>query len=50
MKLLLMMLLAFLTLPNAAHSSQIYNHKELVVTSESTTESIELAKHLMIKV
>ena len=46
MKLLLMPLLAFLTLTNAAHNSHFYNQKELIVTSESTTESIQLAKHL----
>ena len=46
MKRLLIPLLAFLTLPNVVHSSHLYNQKELVVTSESTRESIELAKYL----
>jgi len=44
MKRLLISLLAFLTLPNVVHSSHLYNQKELIVTSESTKESIELAK------
>ena len=46
MKRLLIPLLAFLTLPNVSHSSHLYNQKELIVTSESTKESIELAKYL----
>ena len=46
MKRLLIPLLAFLSLPNALNSSHLYNKKELLVTSESTKESIELAKHL----
>jgi hypothetical protein len=46
MKRLLIPLLAFLTLPNAFLSSHLYNQKVLVVTSESTKESIELAKYL----
>ena len=46
MKRLLIPLLASLTLPNAVLSSHIYNQKELIVTSESTKESIELAKYL----
>ena len=46
MKRLLIPLLAFLTLPNAVHSSHLYNQKELIVTSESTEESIKLAKYL----
>ena len=46
MKRLLIPLLAFLTLPNALHSSHLYNQKEIIVTSESTKESIELAKYL----
>ena len=46
MKRLLITLLAFLTLPNAVHSSHLYNQKEPKVTSESTQESIELAKYL----
>jgi len=46
MKRLLGPIFAFLTLPNALNSSHLYNQKELLVTSESTKESIELAKHL----
>ena len=45
MKRLLIQLLAFLTLPNV-YRSHLYNQKELIVTSESTKESIELAKYL----
>ena len=46
MKRLLIQLLAFITLPNFIHSSHLYNQKKLIVTSESTKESIELAKYL----
>ena len=46
MKRLLIPLLAFLTFPNVIHSSHLYNQRELIVTSESTKESIELAKYL----
>ena len=46
MKRLLIPIFAFLTLPNAFHSNHLYNQKELIVTSESTNESIELAKYL----
>ena len=46
MKRSLIALLAFLALPNVVHSSHLYNQKELKVTSESTKESIELAKYL----
>jgi len=46
MKRLLIPLLAFLTLPNYVHSTHLYNQRELTVTSESTKESIELAKYL----
>jgi len=46
MKRLLIPLLAFLTLPNAFYSSHLYVQRKLIVTSESTKESIELAKHL----
>ena len=46
MKRLLISLFAFITLPNVVHSSHLYNQKELIVTSESTKESIELAKYL----
>jgi hypothetical protein len=46
MKRLLILLLAFLTLPNATISNHLYNQRELIVTSESTKKSIELAKYL----
>ena len=46
MKRLLIPLLLTLTFPNFLHSSHLYNDKELIVTSESTRESIELAKYL----
>ena len=46
MKRLLISLLAFLTLPNVVHSSHLYNQKKLIITSESSRESIELAKYL----
>ena len=46
MKRFLFQLLAVLALPNAINSSHLYNQKELIVTSESTKESIEFAKYL----
>ena len=46
MKRLLIPLLSFITLTNVAHSSHLYNQRELIVTSESTKESIELVKYL----
>ena len=46
MKRFLISLFAFLALPNVVHGSHLYNQKELIVTSESTKESIELAKYL----
>ena len=46
MRLLLIPLFAALAFPNVLHSSHLDNQKELVVTSESTKESIELAKYL----
>ena len=46
MKRLLIPLFAFLTLPNAVLSNHLYNQKELIVISESTKESIKLAKYL----
>ena len=46
MKRLLISLLGFFTLQNVLHSSHLYNPKELIVTSESTKKSIELAKYL----
>ena len=46
MKRLLIPLLFFLTLPNVVDGSHLNNGKELILTSESTKESIELAKYL----
>ena len=46
MKRLLISVVAFLSLPNVVHSSHLNNQKELIVTTESTKESIELAKYL----
>ena len=46
MKRLLIPLLAFLTLPNPVHSSHLYTQRKIVGNSESTEESIELAKYL----
>ena len=46
MKRLLIPLLVLLTLPSVVYSSHLNNKKELIVTSESTRESIELAKYL----
>tara|TARA_A100001035_G_scaffold90129_1_gene70293 strand:- start:441 stop:830 length:390 start_codon:yes stop_codon:yes gene_type:complete len=46
MKRLLTPLLTFLILPNVVNSSHLHNLRELIVTSESTKESIELAKYL----
>ena len=46
MKRLLIPLLVLLTLPSVVHSSHLDNRRELIVTSESTRESIELAKYL----
>ena len=46
MKSLLVPLFAVFTLSNNAYSSHLYNGKELIVTSKSTKESIELAKFL----
>ena len=46
MKRLLIKVIALLALPNALNSSHLYNQKEIVVTSESNRESIELAKYL----
>ena len=48
MKRLLISLLAFFSLPNVVHCSHLYNQKELIVTSESSKESIELAKYLSV--
>ena len=46
MKRLLIPLLVLLTLPSVVRSSHLKNQRELIVTSESTRESIELAKYL----
>ena len=46
MKRLLIPLLFLLTSQNVVNSSHLYNQKELIVNSESTKESIELAKYL----
>ena len=46
MKRLIIPIFAFLTLPNAVLSTHLNNQRELIVTSESTNESIELAKYL----
>ena len=46
MKLLLIPILAFFTLTNVVQSSHLYNNKKLIVTSESTKDSIKLAKYL----
>ena len=46
MKHLLIPLLVLFTLPRVVNSSHLNNQRELIVTSESTTESIELAKYL----
>tara|TARA_A100001035_G_scaffold86323_1_gene67033 strand:- start:112 stop:501 length:390 start_codon:yes stop_codon:yes gene_type:complete len=46
MKRLLILLLAFFSLQNVVHGSHLYKRKELIVSSESTKEAIELAKYL----
>jgi len=46
MNRILIPLLVLLTLPSVVHSSHSNNQRELIVTSESTRESIELAKYL----
>ena len=46
MKLLLIPLFVLLNLPNVVLGDHLYNQKKLIVTSESTKESIELAKYL----
>ena len=46
MKHLLIPLFVLLTLPSVVHSSHLNNQRELIVTSESTRESIKLAKYL----
>ena len=46
MKRILIPLIVLLTLPSVVQSSHLNNQRELIVTSESTRESIELAKYL----
>ena len=46
MKRLLIPLIAFLALPTAVSSSHLNKQKELIVTSESTKQTIEFAKYL----
>ena len=46
MKRLLLPFLAALALPSSLNSSHLNNQKELIVKSESTKESIALAKYL----
>ena len=46
MKRLLFPLLVLITLPSVVNSSHLNNQRELIVTSDSTMESIELAKYL----
>ena len=49
MKRQLIPLLVLFTLPSVLHSSHLNNQRELIVTSESTREAIELVRHLMVK-
>ena len=46
MKRILIPLLAFLSLQNVVYSSHLNNQRKLTVNSDSTKESIELAKYL----
>ena len=46
MKHLLIPLLVFLPFSNVVHSSHLNNQRELIVTSDSTRESIDLAIYL----
>ena len=46
MNRLLISLIAFLALPTTVNSSHLNNQKEIIVTSESTKETIEFAKYL----
>ena len=46
MKRLLIPLFAFIALPTVINSSHINKQKKLIVTSESSKESIKLAKYL----
>jgi len=46
MKRLLILLFVVLTSPNTLQSSHLYKQRELIVTSESTKETIKFAKYL----
>ena len=46
MKRLLIPVFAVIALPFSVISSHLYNQKELIVSTESTKESIDLAKYL----
>ncbi len=46
MKRLLIALFAVIALPFSVVSSHLYNQKEIIVSTESTKESIDLAKYL----
>ena len=46
MKRFLILLFVILTSPNALFSSHLYKPRELIVTSESTNETIKFAKYL----
>jgi len=46
MKRLLIPLMVFLAFPNDFYSSHLYDEKKIIVNSESSKESIELAKYL----
>ena len=46
MKPFLIPILVFLSFPSACHSSHLYNKKKLIITSESSKDSIALAKYL----
>ena len=46
MKRLLIPVLVFLTLPSVVHGSHLNNQRELIVTTESTSETIKFAKYL----
>ena len=46
MKRLLILLFVVLTTSKALHSNHLYKQRELIVTSESTKETIKFAKYL----
>ena len=46
MKSLLILLFVILTSPNELFSSHLYKSRELIITSESTKETIKFAKYL----